>query len=172
MNVDQVKRATGRTTRMLKDAIEHHKQGYQMVVLAHSQTYARDLMFKMYKMSGEQVPVDSYHSYLVNPKVREIYRDHKLFIDHYAIEREFPDVIGNWIKYDEPTPQPNWVVDGSCPKEAGLYLVSLRKSGRDTVHATHWHNEGGWLPIPGLEDFFTIAWAPMPKPFGYTGEPQ
>ena len=102
MDAIESKRMTGRTTRMLEEAVRAAKEGHAVyVVMADQRQIAMYRASPRYKgikfetFDGLRLSLD-----IETLRMRGAHPNCRLFVDHYAIERRFGALIREWARYD------------------------------------------------------------------------
>lgn len=108
---NQLLRATGRTTRMLQDAIEHAKDGLAVYVIAATRTHAQLLEKMLESIGGEEVTGLGIKFETAQNLGNFDWRTMRLagasptcvvLADHYAIEFAFARMLDMLHRYDLP----------------------------------------------------------------------
>lgn len=99
------KRGTGRTTRMIEEAVREARKGRQVYILAGSDRDEIRLRSLLPQDVQDTVTVvsDQTLGYLIDPyylRLSGVDPDHLLLIDHYYIEHRYGKLIDMWMRYD------------------------------------------------------------------------
>lgn len=113
---EMVARQTGRTSRMIRTAVEYAKLGRMVYILCPAeskettQNLAREILGKMgmpLDMIGESIKFETMTSIGLsrvdwrNQKLFNAHPNCKLLIDHFVYEREFKHILDGFHQYDE-----------------------------------------------------------------------
>mgnify|MGYP001611953353 CR=1 FL=1 len=117
---DNYKRRTGRTTRMLEDAIRLAREGRAVYVVVAYEAHVQHVHAALTRMLAEPRNADIQNNHGIKIEtpiaigmdwatltVRSMHLNCRVLIDPHAIERQFGSILNAWIKYDEPTQAPS-----------------------------------------------------------------
>lgn len=98
-------RQTGRTTRMLEEAVRCAKEGKAVYVIVNDPAHILSIQLILNKLGGEKmgIKVETFDSVgwdFYYWTVRGANPNCKFFVDHYAIEDRFRHIIEEMHRYD------------------------------------------------------------------------
>jgi hypothetical protein len=102
------KRGTGRTARMLEEAVRQAEAGRAVYVLAADVSHARELAKRVPLDLGIKFETVRSLGSALDPQALRLQGTHPncvLLVDHHAIERGWARVIREYHRFDAPEPE-------------------------------------------------------------------
>lgn len=104
MEILERSRRTGRTTRMMQEAIEQGKRGRAVYIIVHRADYGEDLRHRFPESVAAGVKFETWQSLrnldAETLRLRDAHPNCAVLVDHFAIETRYGKLLEEWARYD------------------------------------------------------------------------